>query len=600
MKTTNIIFLTIASIFLTGCGGSPDTSSSTDQEETTQIITKNLSIQTIDDSQADTGLLQGAFDEIVVKSITPFNSGITSINNNKLLFIPNNNYSGTASVVYETFRGKEVIQKGTISIVVKSYQDIHTGSLVLSGENKAGGILRATDKIIDRDGISNSTYIWNVGEIKTENQDSTYTVKEQDEGKSIYVSKKYRDGHDGQYKEVKSNSISIQEVVSTGGTIEIVGSFMYEEVLTIKDNVYDSRGINNNTYSWEIDNVVMPGSNTYKVKVEDLGKTIKVSKAYTNDNNKQQSIQSNNYTIEGLFVSKNDSVEMNEDNSFVLDALENDTNAEGSQVVISQVSSTDIVVILEGNNVKITPEANINGSFTVNYHLENKGLVSNTATIEITINPLNDESTGDLGIYGEATINNTLYVTDTIEDIDGISNSTYIWKLDGLEVATGVSQYTITETEKSNIEVIKRYDDQTGQREVSSIKSIIYPLELPTLPFTNIVEAPTYEVADLEASNDFYQVDTIYNVAMEEYVLPKEVSGNFIEWSSNDRRVNFTRETNEGNQVIVFSHPANFGGDKNITLTAKYDNNVEQKTENVSITEIWLTLMILMYLMSKI
>lgn len=258
--------------------------------------------------------------------------------------------------------------------------------------------------------------------------------------------------------------------------------------------------------------------------------------------------------------------------------------------IMSASATNGAVYISSDGKIEYSPNANFYGTDTISYKIsDGKGGFSES-TVSVQVNPINDTYTGSLSLVGTAEVGHTLTISDSIKDVDGINNAVYNWYGDSKIVATGVSQYTIIDTIKSTIQATKSYNDSNGYRIIySELKTVsqpkvIKPLELPTLPFTNIVEAPTYEVADLEASNDFYQVDTIYNVAMEEYVLPKEVSGNFIEWSSNDRRVNFTRETNEGNQVIVFSHPANFDGDKNITLTAKYDNNVEQKTENVSIT----------------
>jgi len=199
--------------------------------------------------------------------------------------------------------------------------------------------------------------------------------------------------------------------------------------------------------------------------------------------------------------------------------------------IMSASATNGAVYISSDGKIEYSPNANFYGTDTISYKIsDGKGGFSES-TVSVQVNPINDTYTGSLSLVGTAEVGHTLTISDSIKDVDGINNAVYNWYGDSKIVATGVSQYTIIDTIKSTIQATKSYNDSNGYRIIySELKTVsqpkvIKPLELPTLPFTNIVVAPTYEVVDLEASNSFYQVDTIYNVAMEEYVLPKEVLG---------------------------------------------------------------------------
>ena len=97
---------------------------------------------------------------------------------------------------------------------------------------------------------------------------------------------------------------------------------------------------------------------------------------------------------------------------------------------------------------------------------------SATQTFTITVNPVNDLSTGTVTISGTTPIVGTvLTAVNTLADVDGLGAISYQWKADGVDIsgATGNS-YVLTAAEVGKtITVVAIYTD--GQGTVENVAS---------------------------------------------------------------------------------------------------------------------------------
>ncbi|MFV8225658.1 HYR domain-containing protein, partial [Christiangramia aquimixticola] len=120
-------------------------------------------------------------------------------------------------------------------------------------------------------------------------------------------------------------------------------------------------------------------------------------------------------------VAKDDLVETDEDIKLEIDVLANDTDVDGGTLVITEVgtplhgTATD-----DGNIITYTPDPDFNGEDTFIYTVSDGKGGTDSATITVTVNPVNDipEAVDDIAV----TLENTEAVIPVLEndtDIDG-------------------------------------------------------------------------------------------------------------------------------------------------------------------------------------
>lgn len=100
-----------------------------------------------------------------------------------------------------------------------------------------------------------------------------------------------------------------------------------------------------------------------------------------------------------------------------INVLGNDTDADGEILIVSAASATSGAVFINPNNtLNYTPTTNYNGPDIITYTANDSVGVSDTATIAVTVNPVNDDpmATNDTAI--------TLLENTTVSNIDVLSN----------------------------------------------------------------------------------------------------------------------------------------------------------------------------------
>ncbi|WP_417520096.1 Ig-like domain-containing protein, partial [Minwuia sp.] len=86
-----------------------------------------------------------------------------------------------------------------------------------------------------------------------------------------------------------------------------------------------------------------------------------------------------------------DAASVDEDGTILIDVLANDTDDNGEPLIITSVSTpANGTAVIEGNQIRYTPDADFNGADAFTYTIDDGKGVTDTATVSVTIDPVND------------------------------------------------------------------------------------------------------------------------------------------------------------------------------------------------------------------
>ncbi|MEP3677061.1 MAG: cadherin-like domain-containing protein [Sulfitobacter sp.] len=120
-------------------------------------------------------------------------------------------------------------------------------------------------------------------------------------------------------------------------------------------------------------------------------------------------------------VAVDDVAETDEDTPVVIDVLGNDVDPDGDLLTVTEATSPDgEVVINDDGTLEFTPTADFNGPTTITYTITDEDGVEDTATVDVTVNPVNDAPvTEDDTAETNAGEPMTIAVLDNDSDPDG-------------------------------------------------------------------------------------------------------------------------------------------------------------------------------------
>ena len=131
------------------------------------------------------------------------------------------------------------------------------------------------------------------------------------------------------------------------------------------------------------------------------------------------------------------------------------TDADGKLLTFTKVTNpTKGAVTLNATTGEYayTPNADFNGSDSFTFKVNDGTVDSETASVSITVLPVNDQPTGTVSISGAPTPGQTLTAANTLADIDGLGEISYQWLANGAVIVSATSNtFLITQ-------------DQTGQQ----------------------------------------------------------------------------------------------------------------------------------------
>ena len=173
------------------------------------------------------------------------------------------------------------------------------------------------------------------------------------------------------------------------------------------------------------------------------------------------------FTINNPPVAIDDADTTNEDTAVTINVLANDTDVDGDSLIVDSVTqpANGSALIINNSVITYTPAGNFNGVDSFTYTVSDGKGGTDTATVIITVNSVNDSPIANAGTdqtvidydgdeFEQVTLNGS-----GSTDVDGTIES-YIWSEGGSQIATGVisavtlsvadSPHTITLTVTDN------------------------------------------------------------------------------------------------------------------------------------------------------
>jgi hypothetical protein len=277
-----------------------------------------------------------------------------------------------------------------------------------------------------------------------------------------------------------TGSVTIDDTTPTQG-----------QTLTASNTLADADGLGVITYTWKADGSTVGTGSTYLVSEAEVGKVITVEASYTDGHGTVELVSS---TPTAAVTNVNDaptgSVTIDDttpSQGQTLTASNTLADADGLGV-ITYTWKADGAVVGAGGTYTVT-EAEVGKVITVEAsytdgHGTNE-VVASAATAAVA--NVNDAPTGSVTIDDTTpTQGQTLTVSNTLADADGLGVISYTWKADGSTVGTG-STYLVSESEVGKVITVEAsYTDGHGTAELVSSAA--------TAAVANVNDAPTGSV----------------------------------------------------------------------------------------------------------
>ena len=381
--------------------------------------------------------------------------------------------------------------------IVTNVNDEPVGSVTISGSPNRGATLTAVVELSDEDGLGEFSYQWYADGVEIANATGdNYALTAAEVGKVITVSVSYTDG---QGTSETTTSAPTREINNTNatGAIQITGSLVEDELLTIVDTVDDPDGISEiaKTYQWYADGIkIADGSETsLSLTQAHVGKAMSVSVSYV-DNSDTQEVIFSDVTEAVLNVNDAPTGSVVITGTAAEDQTLEATNTLADEDGLGEISyqwSADGEAISGATSATYTltqSEVGKKITVTASYTDEQGTAESVTSSETEAVANVNDAPTGSVVITGTAAEDQTLSASNTLADEDGLGEISYQWSADGEAISGATSAtYTLTQSEVGKkITVTASYTDEQGTAEsVTSAETEIV---------TNVNDEPTGSV----------------------------------------------------------------------------------------------------------
>ena len=304
---------------------------------------------------------------------------------------------------------------------------------------------------------------------------------------------------------------------------------------------------------------------------------------------------------DGTPVSKDISVSTDEDNSVEvsLDASDLDQDTLTYSIVDDPVNGT---VSLDGIKVTYTPNENYNGEDTFTYKVNDGTEDSNTATVTVTVNPVNDTpAVKDVAISTDedTALEITLLGSDVDQDdliyslVTESSNGTV--SLDGIKV-------TYTPNDNYNGEDTFTYKVNDGTEDSNTATVTITVKSINDIPVSKDISVSTDEDNSVEVSLDASDLDQdtlTYSIVDDPVNGAVSLDGIKVTYTPNENyngEDTFTYKVNDGTEdsntatITVTVNPVNDTPTvKDVSLTTKLNTDGSTKFDGTDIDKDTLT-----------
>jgi len=413
------------SLTVTNVNSAPDAVNDTrSTNEDTQLVITAASLLTNDtDIDGDT---------LTVTSVGSAVNGSVSLAGSNITFTPNANFNGPASFTYTISDGNGGTDTATVNITVNPVNDVPVANddTASTSENQPVVVSVLTN---DTDVDGNTLTVTSVtngtnGSVTTNGTTVTYTPNANFSGSDSFTYT-ISDGNGG--TDTATVNITVggvndapDAVNDTRSTNEDTPLIIAAASLLTNDTDIDGDTLTVTSVGSAVNGSVSlaAGNITFTPSANFIGPA---SFTYTiSDGNGGTDTATVNITVGGVNDAPdavNDTRSTNEDTPLVITAASltsNDSDIDGDTLTVTSVgSAVNGSVSLAGGNITFTPSANFNGPASFTYTISDGNGGTDSATVNITVNPVNDAPVANDDIQS-GTINSAIKINVLTNDTD--------------------------------------------------------------------------------------------------------------------------------------------------------------------------------------
>ncbi len=319
------------------------------------------------------------------------------------------------------------------------------------------------------------------------------------------------------------------------GNVTIGGTATQGQTLTATNTLADVDGLGTISYQWRVDGVDISGatSSIYTLKQSDVNRGITVLARYTDGTGTVESVSS---TATSAVANINDlptgtvSISGTATQGQTLTATNTLADADGLGAVGYQWRADGVDISGATSSTYSLKQSDVSKTITVLAHFTDgfgaAESVSSSATSAVA--NINDLPTGTVTIIGAATQGQSLTVTNTIADVDGLGLVSYQWRAAGLNISGAISNtLTLTQADVGKaITVVANYTDSFGKAESLSSAATITVANVNDLPTGGVTISGTSTQGQiLTATNTLSDVDGLGTVGYQWQAAGVSISG---------------------------------------------------------------------------
>ena len=303
------------------------------------------------------------------------------------------------------------------------------------------------------------------------------------------------------------------------GTVTISGTPTEDQVLTANNTLADADGLGALHYQWKRDGAnAGADQSTYALGDADVGKSISVVVSYTDGHGTLESVTSSGV---GPVVNVNDPPAgavtiggtVTEDQTLTANTATL-TDADGLGTLHYQWQRNGSDIGSATASIYTLGDADVGQSISVAVsYTDGHGTAESVTSGSVgPVANVNDAPTGTVTITGTATEDQTLGVSSTLADADGLGAFHYQWKRDGANVGSDQATYTLGDADVGkSMTVVVSYTDGHGTPEAVTSAGVG--------PVANVNDAP---VAQSDANAGSWNVPIIGDVHATDVDLPAQ------------------------------------------------------------------------------
>ena len=390
-----------------------DVSATTDEDT---VVTVDLDASEIDGDNYSFAIIS-----------QPSNGTLGSINGNQVEYTPSQDWNGTDTFTFEATDDRTGSRSNvaTATITVNSVNDAPVANDITSqvtDENRMMQLditLNATD--VEGDALTYSVVGTNNGTVTVNGATATYTPDSNWNGTDTFTYKA-NDGTDD------SNTATVTVTVNAVNDAPIandVSSSMNEDVAT--DITLDATDVDDgDTLTYSVVSAASNGTTavsgnivTYTPDANWSGSdtfTYKVNDGTVDSNTATVTITVN--AVNDTPIATDVSAATNEDTALGVTLTSSDV--EGDTLTYSVVGTNNGTVTISGSTATYTPTQDFNGTDTFTYKANDGNTDSNTATVTVTVNAVNDAPVANaMSVATDSQASTTLQIDLDVSDVDG-------------------------------------------------------------------------------------------------------------------------------------------------------------------------------------